>query len=114
MSKQVELKGNTLIVRTRFDYKQASKVIVMHKGEKAKVFYSIDNAPTIKPPEVLYLCDGHGCSAMCGGKSEYCKHTSNIESAKNFESITGGDRCIYVEKDEKTTNGGDDTKGGKE
>jgi hypothetical protein len=74
----------------------------------------IDNAPTIKPPEVIYLCDGHGCSAMCGGKSEYCKHTSNIESAKNFESITGGDRCIYVEKDEKTTNGGDDTKGGKE
>lgn len=39
MSKQVELKGDNLIVRTREDYKQASKVIVMHKGETAKAFY---------------------------------------------------------------------------
>lgn len=39
MSKQVELKGNNLIVRTREDYKQAAKVIVMHKGETAKAFY---------------------------------------------------------------------------
>lgn len=39
MSKQVELKGDNLIVRTREDYKQASKVIVMRKGETSKVFY---------------------------------------------------------------------------
>lgn len=39
MSKQVELKDNNLIVRTREDYKKASKVIVMHKGETSKVFY---------------------------------------------------------------------------
>ena len=39
MSKQVELKGDNLIVRTREDYKQASKVIIMRKGETARVFY---------------------------------------------------------------------------
>lgn len=39
MSKQVELKGDNLIVRTREDYKQARKVIVMRKGETAKAFY---------------------------------------------------------------------------
>ena len=51
--------------------------------------------------EVLYLCDGYGCSAMCGGESEYCKHTTNIKSAKNFELIKDelGKRDIYVEKE---------------
>lgn len=39
MSKQVELKDESLIVRTREDYKQARKVIVTRKGETAKAFY---------------------------------------------------------------------------
>lgn len=41
MSKQVERQGDNLIVRTREDYKSASKVIVMRKGETAKVFYPV-------------------------------------------------------------------------
>ena len=41
MSKQVERKGDNLIVRTREDYKSASKVIFMKKGETAKVFYPV-------------------------------------------------------------------------
>lgn len=61
----------------------------------------VNNRPTI---EVLYLCDGEGCSAMCEGTIEYCKHTSSIKNAKNFECIMDNDRCIYVEKDEETTN----------
>ena len=39
MSKQVERKGDNLIVRTREDYESASRVIVMRKNETAKVFY---------------------------------------------------------------------------
>ena len=41
MSKQVERKGDNLIIRTREEYKNASKVIVMRKGETAKVFYPV-------------------------------------------------------------------------
>ena len=41
MSKQVERKGDNLIVRTREDYKSVSKVIFMKKGETAKVFYPV-------------------------------------------------------------------------
>lgn len=47
---------------------------------------------------VLYLCDGEGCSSLCGLESEYCHHTTNIEHARNFERIQDGDRTIYVEK----------------
>ena len=39
MSKQVELKGDNLIVHTRENYKQVSRVIVLHKGDTAKAFY---------------------------------------------------------------------------
>ena len=39
MSKQVERKGDNLIVRTREDYNSASRVIVMRNNNKAKVFY---------------------------------------------------------------------------
>ena len=51
--------------------------------------------------DVLYLCDGYGCSAMCGGENEHCKHTTNIEHAKNFERIQDIDRTIYVEKENR-------------
>ena len=41
MSKQVERKGDNLIIHTREDYKSASKIILMKKGETAKVFYPV-------------------------------------------------------------------------
>lgn len=41
MSKQVELKGDNLFVHTREDYKQASRVIFMRKGETSKVLYPV-------------------------------------------------------------------------
>lgn len=34
--------------------------------------------------KILYLCDGGGCSACCGGNNEFCKHTTDIKHAKNF------------------------------
>lgn len=39
MSKQVELKGDNLIVHTREDYNAAHKIIVLAQGKTAKVFY---------------------------------------------------------------------------
>ena len=45
MSKQVELKGNNLIVRTTEDYESALRVIVQRKGKAARVFYAI--TPTV-------------------------------------------------------------------
>lgn len=43
MSKQVELQGQfapyNLLVRTRLDYSQVTRVIVMRQGETARVFY---------------------------------------------------------------------------
>lgn len=39
MSKQVELKGDNLIVHTREDYNAARKIIVLAQGKTAKVFY---------------------------------------------------------------------------
>lgn len=41
MSKQVELKGYNLIVRTTEDYESALRVIVQRKGKAARVFYAI-------------------------------------------------------------------------
>lgn len=35
--------------------------------------------------KIFYLCDGGGCSVFCGGKNDKCKHTTNIEHAKNFK-----------------------------
>ena len=34
-----------------------------------------------------YLCDGEGCSRPCHGKSDYCKHTSDINHAIYFDYI---------------------------
>lgn len=51
-------------------------------------------------PDILYLCDGFGCSACCGGKNEYCKHTSHVEHAANFtatEPISGKGKILYYE-----------------
>ena len=45
MSKQVELKGKSLVVRTTEDYESASRVIVQCKGKTARVFYAI--TPTV-------------------------------------------------------------------
>jgi len=39
MSKQVELKGDNLIVHTREDYHAARKIIVLAQGKTAKAFY---------------------------------------------------------------------------
>ena len=44
MSKQVELKGNNLIVRTTEDYESALRVIVQRKGKAARVFSFITPA----------------------------------------------------------------------
>ena len=35
--------------------------------------------------KILYLCDGGGCSACCGGNNEFCNHTTDVTHAKNFE-----------------------------
>lgn len=45
MSKQVELKGNSLVVRTREDYESALRVVVQRKDKTASVFYKI--TPTL-------------------------------------------------------------------
>lgn len=63
MSKQVELKDNNLIVRTREDYKKASKVIVMHKGETSRVFYSLI-------PRVINNIDDVKDWTICGYRVE--------------------------------------------
>ena len=67
MSKQVELKGKSLIVRTREDYENASRVIVQRKGKAAKVFY------TILPAYITNLEDVKDWS-ICGYRvEELCK-----------------------------------------
>ena len=39
MSKQIEFFDGCLTVRTAYDYTQADKVIMIHKGEKPREFY---------------------------------------------------------------------------
>ena len=51
---------------------------------------------------ILYLCDGEGCSKPCHGKNEFCKHTSNIRHAINFNNVANAgaeftDGAVYVE-----------------
>ena len=51
---------------------------------------------------ILYLCDGEGCARPCHGKSEFCKHTSNIRHSINFNNIANAgaeftDGAVYVE-----------------
>lgn len=44
----------------------------------------------IEGVDVVYLCDGAGCDAVCGLRSEYCKHTHEISHAINFEEVAPG------------------------
>ena len=53
---------------------------------------------------ILYLCDGEGCARPCHGKSENCKHTSNILHAINFNNIAEAgaetnDNAVFVESE---------------
>lgn len=43
MSKQVEIKDNTLIVHTREDYETIDKVVCVCMGKKKRAFYTNDN-----------------------------------------------------------------------
>ena len=43
MSKQVEIKGDTLIVHTREDYESVKKVIFVHKEKDGRAFYPTDS-----------------------------------------------------------------------
>ena len=56
---------------------------------------AIDEQPTIK---IIYACDGKMCENGC---SEECKHTAEIEHARNFKKIRGSD--IWCEEIPTTT-----------
>lgn len=43
MSKQVEIKGDTLIVHTRENYEAVKKVIFVHKEKDGRAFYPTDS-----------------------------------------------------------------------
>ena len=43
MSKQVEIKGDTLIVHTRESYESVKKVVFVHKEKDGRAFYPTDS-----------------------------------------------------------------------
>ena len=80
MSKQVERKGDNLIVRTREDYHKASKVIFMHKGETAKVFYPV------VPTYINNLEDVKDWS-ICGYRVEELYNLALVLRDKRIEEV---------------------------
>ena len=80
MSKQVERKGDNLIVRTREDYHKASKVIFMRKGETAKVFYPI-------VPTYINNLDDVKDWSICGYRVEELYKLALILRDKRIEEV---------------------------
>ena len=82
MSKQVELKGKSLVVRTREDYKSALRVVVQQKDKPAKVFYEIT-------PALLGFTDLEALKdwTICGYRAEELVKLALILRDKQVEDV---------------------------
>ena len=45
--------------------------------------------------EIAFLCDGFGCDSLSCKNGGPCRHTRNIDHAKNFEKLADGK---YIER----------------
>ena len=64
---------------------------LQHENEDLRVRCRIAEADRLP---VLYLCDGGACGHDCNANG--CKHTSNIQYAKNFHKV-GDEHYFEVE-----------------
>ena len=73
--------------------------------DTAGVLNAITKIELESSPEVIYLCDDHGCPGCEAGTNpdHECKHTTDIAHAKNFEAMLNeetGEVVGYYEKPE--------------
>ena len=80
MSKQVELKGDTLIVTTREDYFKARKVIFTKKGKTARAFFA-------HIPQVIADLDALEDMAICGFRAAELVKLAEILRGKGYDDV---------------------------